>query len=73
MKVYVRKWTREGNYEVVATLPLGMFEGVSFRQMEEKPATAVNLKGLRVTEIYTHASETNALCVYVEEVRDGKV
>jgi hypothetical protein len=73
MKVYVRRWKGNGTYEVVATLRIGMYEGLSFRQLPqgEEPATAVNLRGVRVTEIYLCAGE-DALTVYVEPL-EGKV
>lgn len=69
MKVYVRRWTGLGTYEVVAEVRLGTFEGIAFRNMDEQPATAINFKGLRVTEMYLHASEPNTLNVWVEEVK----
>lgn len=68
MKVYVRKWTATGMYEVVKTIEIDSYNGLTFTNYKENVTRESDVLG-RVQCIYLHAGEPNALVVYVEEVK----
>jgi hypothetical protein len=70
MKVYVRRWnaerrqySEEGPYEV------GQYEGVCFVTKEANAEVFPAVRG-RVRNIFLHAKQADALCVYVEDERE---
>lgn len=68
MKVYVRRWSADCKSWTQTERELDAYNGLSYTRMQQN----VGINGmelLRVTNIYLHASEPNALCVYVEEVK----
>lgn len=68
MKVYVRMWTGTGTYEVVKEMQIDSYNPVTFWSCKENVTRPQDVLG-RVQHIFLHASEPNALCVYVEEVK----
>lgn len=68
MKVYIRRWKSEQkNFVREEPFEIDAYNGVGFTSMEEEfRATEHTVKGV-VQTIYLHASEPNALVVYVEE------
>lgn len=71
MKVYIRRWKGDQrNYISEGPYMIDSYNGISFEQDRESPPppTAVVLHETYVHTIYLHASEPNALVVYVEDV-----
>lgn len=69
MKVYIRRWKAEQkNFVREEPFEIDAYNGVGFTDLTEKfRATERTIKG-KVQTIYLHASEPNALVVYVEDV-----
>jgi hypothetical protein len=68
MRVYVRKWNGK-TFEQEETVEMDAYDGLAFTQHEAN----VGYNGMRlerVTNVYMHASEPNALCVYVEAIKE---
>lgn len=74
MRVYIRRWTRAGTYERVATLEIDSYNGVSFFSTELARDMARKYDGVvgRVQHVFMHASEKGALVVYVEPTKEVK-
>jgi hypothetical protein len=69
MNVMIRKWRRSPPALVeVGEVRIDGFNGLAFRQTDERPTLSVNFKNLRVTEIFLHAGKKDTLIVYCEEV-----
>lgn len=69
MKVYVKKWNGM-TFEVSKAYEIDSYNGLGFwLKGTSYAATTVNVPGVRVTEMYVHASEPNTLVVYCEEVK----
>ena len=68
MKVYVRKWNGDWKNYVQSVHEIDAYNGLTFFRYGENVVYDGDVHG-RVQKIYLHASEPNALCVSVEEVK----
>lgn len=70
MKTYIRKWDKEmKSYVHLEPRRIDAYEGLHFLATSLTSNATDELVGMRVRSIFLHASEPNALVVYVEEVK----
>lgn len=74
MKVYIRRWKAEQKgYVQEGPYMIDAYSGIAFTQGEESSVVASVIQQSRARNIFLHASEPNALVVYVEDVERKEI